>query len=53
MDTHLIAPGSTTTSATDTAVDMLKCVESAILMLPPDRRVGSIWEKWYANGEGT
>ena len=40
IETYLMAPGSTMTSATEMAVDTGNLDVSAILILPPDRGIG-------------
>ena len=51
--THLIAPGSTVTSATEMPVAIVNTLESAILTDPPARGVALTWESAYVYGLGT
>lgn len=52
-DSHLIAPGSTVTSATTISDDTAKFRVSAILIDPPESGVAGTLDRWNVNGMGT
>lgn len=52
-ESHLIAPGSTVTSATTISDDTAKFLVSAILIDPPESGVAGTLDRWNVNGMGT
>ena len=53
VDSYLIAPGSTTTSAVAIIIETMNVVESTTLTLPPLSGVAGTCDSGYVNGLGT